>query len=179
MWRGDTLISQLHTLVSYVCSFSQTREGKAIFHNSAHKIFCKATGINSFVTNPSLRESASGVPKAAHLYFPVIPASVKCLSAFPQGPVYFLPHFAVGTSFLPAENKLPPPRPLSSPPSPLSPTLKPVLSAHDDQVGNCRGCWWSIDCGSLPPGRKYLFHFSSLLSAYNLHPLALQIWGRK
>lgn len=123
----------------------------------------------------SENQVSSGVPKAAHLYFPVILASVKCLSAFPQAPVYFLPHFAVGTPFLPAENKLPPPRPLSSPPSPLSPTLKPVLSAHDDQVANCRGCWWSIDCGSLPLGRKYLFHFSSLLFAYNLHPLALQI----
>lgn len=93
------------------------RPGKAELYFTIQPItfFSKATRINSFVTNPS----SLAFPRQFTSIFPVIPSSGNCLSAFSQIPVYFPPHLS-------------PPRTLSSRPSPLSPIVKLVLSAHDD-----------------------------------------------
>ena len=83
-----------------------------LFHKPVHNIFCKAAGINQLCRQSfTLRISSSLVfPRQLTSIFPVISACVNCLSAFPQASVYFLPHFAVGTPSIPAENKRPPPR---------------------------------------------------------------------
>lgn len=103
---------------SYVCSFSQTSEGRAVFHNTAFKICCKATGINKLCHQLFAQGISSSPLFSSQLtsIFQVIPDSPNCLSAFPQASVYFLLHLARKT--LPAENKLPPPFLLQVPPSP-------------------------------------------------------------